>query len=188
MARLVRKTLAQLTKQQQEVFNTIVENRPVKPQDGHIGGPFDIWVRSPEMGRRMVGLGGFYRFRTDVDRRYIELAILVTGAHWQAQFEWYAHEPMARDAGVPENVIAAIKAGTLPEFDDPKDAAAYHLVHELHNQHKVSADTYAAAIAQFDEVGVAELVGVAGFYVSVSMSLNAFEVDLPEGAEYPFPR
>ncbi|MEM7079354.1 MAG: carboxymuconolactone decarboxylase family protein [Pseudomonadota bacterium] len=188
MARLQRKTFEELTEAQQEIFNNIVENRPVKPSDGHIGGPFDIWVRSPEMGRRMVGLGGFYRFRTHVDRRYIELAILVTGAHWQAQFEWYAHEPMARDAGVPEAVIAAIKAGTAPDFDDPGDEATYHLVHQLHNDHKASDAAYAAAVEQFDEVGVAEIVGVAGFYVSVSMTLNAFDVDLPEGAEYPFPR
>ena len=99
MSRLTKKTFAELTPEQQETFSQVVENRPVKPVDGHIGGPFDAWVRSPEMGRRMVGLGGFFRFRTSVERRYIELAILVTGAHWQAQFEWFAHEPMARAAG-----------------------------------------------------------------------------------------
>ena len=111
MSRLTQKTYAELTAEQQQTFDQVVENRPVKPKDGHIGGPFDAWVRSPEMGRRLVGLGGFYRFRTTVDRRYIELAILVTGHFWQAQFEWYAHEPMARDAGVPEAVIQKVSIG-----------------------------------------------------------------------------
>ena len=173
---------------QQEVFDQIVENRPVKPKDGHIGGPFDIWLRVPEMGRRTVGLGGFYRFRTGVDRRYIELAILVTGAHWQAQFEWYAHEPMARDAGLPDAVIAGIKAGDTPQADDPGDHAAWTLIHELINTHQVSDATFTLAKAQFGEEGVAELIGVSGFYVGVSMTLNTFQVPLPEGAEYPFPK
>ena len=99
MSRLQEKTYAELTPAQQETFDAVVANRPVKPEDGHIGGPFDVWVRSPEMGKRLVDLGSFFRFRTTVDRRYIELAILVTGQFWQAQFEWFAHEPMAREIG-----------------------------------------------------------------------------------------
>ncbi|MEM9620270.1 MAG: carboxymuconolactone decarboxylase family protein [Pseudomonadota bacterium] len=188
MSRLTRKRFAELSEAQQEVFNEIVANRPVKPEDGHIGGPFDIWLRSPEMGKRLVGLGGFFRFRTSVDRRYIELAILVTGQFWQAQFEWYAHEPMARDAGVPEAVIQAIKQGSEPSLQDPGDAAVYQMARELHHQRQLSDATFAQAVAQFGETGVAELVGLCGFYGAVSMTLNAFDVELPSGADYPFPR
>ena len=127
MSRLTRKPYEALTSAQQEVFDQIVENRPVKPKDGHIGGPFDIWLRVPEMGRRTVGLGGFYRFRTGVDRRYIELAILVTGAHWQAQFEWYAHEPMAVEAGVPQDVIDAYTNAANYKVAEVTTAATYRL-------------------------------------------------------------
>ena len=74
MSRLQEKTYAELTPAQQATFDDIVANRPVKPEDGHIGGPFDVWLRSPEMGKRLVGLGSFFRFRTGVDRRYIKLA------------------------------------------------------------------------------------------------------------------
>ena len=187
MSRLIEKTFAELSPEQQATFENIAANRPVTPKDGHIGGPFDIWLRSPEMGKRLVGLGSFFRFRTSVERRYIELAILVTGQHWQAQFEWFAHEPMAREAGVPEDVIQAIKTGTAPELNDPGDAAAYALARELHNTHQVSQQTFDTAKAQFGETGVAELVGLCGFYGLVSMTLNSFEVELPAGAETPFP-
>ena len=186
MSRLTRKTVAELTREQRETYDKIVAERPVKPKDGHIGGPFDIWLRSPEMGRRLVGLGGFFRFRTSVDRRYIELAILVTGAHYKAQFEWFAHEPMARDAGVPENVIQAIKVGEAPPLDDAGDKAAYAIARELHETHELSDATYAAGVDAFDEVGVAEIIGVSGFYSLVSMTLNGFDVDLPAGADKPF--
>jgi 4-carboxymuconolactone decarboxylase len=187
MSRLERKTYQQLTPEQQETFDKVVANRPVKPEDGHIGGPFDIWLRSPEMGNRLVGLGGFFRFRTTVDRRYVELAILVTGQFWQAQFEWWAHEPMARDAGVPESIIQAIKTGDTPQMSDPADQAAYDLAVEIHNDRKLSDSTFAAAKAQFGEVGVAELIGLCGFYGLVSMTLNGFDVELPTGATAPFP-
>lgn len=187
MSRLERKAYADLSAEQQAAFDKVVAERPVKPTDGHIGGPFDIWLRSPEMGTRLVGLGGFFRFRTSVDRRYVELAILVTGQFWQAQFEWWAHEPMARDAGVPEDVIAAIKIGEQPGLTDAGDQAAYDLAHEIHNNRKLSDATFAAAKAQFGETGVAELIGLCGFYGLVSMTLNGFEVELPDGATNPFP-
>ena len=187
MSRLQQKSYADLTPAQQATFDDIVANRPVKPEDGHIGGPFDVWLRSPEMGKRLVGLGGFFRFRTSVDRRYIELAILVTGQFWQAQFEWFAHEPMARDAGVPEDVIQALKIGAEPDLDDAGDAAAYALAKELHQQRSLSQTTFDNAVAQFGETGVAELIGLCGFYGLVSMTLNGFDVDLPEGATRPFP-
>lgn len=188
MSRLVRKTFAELSAEEREVFEEVVANRPLKPKDGQIGGPFDVWVRSPEMGRRLIGLGDFFRFRTCVDRRYIELTILVTGQRWQAQFEWYAHERMARDAGVPESVIQALKIGEEPEMMDPGDIAAFHLARELNDNRSLSQNTFEAATTQFGEVGVAELVGLCGFYGLVSMTLNAFDVELPEGAELPFPR
>lgn len=186
MSRLEEKSYAELSSEQQTVFDKIVAERPVKPTDGHIGGPFDIWLRSPELGNRLVGLGGFFRFRTSVDRRYIELAILVTGQFWQAQFEWWAHEPMARDAGVPDDVIAAVKVGDTPTLTDPGDQAAYQLANEIHHNRKLSQSTFDAAKAQFGETGVAELIGLCGFYGLVSMTLNGFDVELPEGATLPF--
>ena len=123
-----------------------------------------------------------------MDRRYVELVILVTGAHWQAQFEWFAHEPMAREAGVPEDVIQAIKIGEEPPLDDDGDRAAYTLARELLGTHQLSEATFRQAKKQFGETGVAELIALSGFYVMVSMTLNGFDVALPEGASLPFPR
>ena len=184
--RLTRRTLAQMSAEQQEVFKKISDGRK-NVEDGHIGGPFDGWILNPEMGRRIVGLGGTFRFRTEVDRRFIELAILVTGQFWKAQFEWFAHEPMALEAGLPDEVIQAIKVGKIPEFADPRDEACYKLCVALHRDHQVDDPTYAAAVEHFGERGVSELVNVSGYYTMVSMTLNTFRVELPEGAQLPFP-
>ena len=186
MSRLSRRTTAEMTKGQQELFAQMTEDRePVA--DGHIGGPFDAWCLSPAIGRRFWQAGGAIRFKPTIDRRYIELAILITGQLWQAQYEWFAHEPMARDAGLPDDVIAAVKRGEEPSFADAGDEACWRFCTELHRDHKVDDATYAAAVEVFGEPGVADLIGTSGFYTMVSMTLNGFEVPLPEGVEPPFP-
>ena len=78
MGRLSRKTYDDLSDEQQALFNQITETRNIAP-NGQIGGPFDVWLLNAEMGKRIVGIGGFFRFSTSVDRRYVELTLLVTG-------------------------------------------------------------------------------------------------------------
>jgi len=186
MTRLTRRTTAEMNPKQAEFFAQMADGRD-DVEDGHIGGPFDGWCLNPSIGRRIWQLGGAIRHKPSIDRRYIELAILVTGQLWQAQFEWYAHERMARDAGLPESVIQSIKVGEEPEFDDAGDETAWRLCTMLHRDKKVDDETYAAAVAVHGEPGVADLIHALGFYVLVCMTLNTFEVELPEGAVPPFP-
>ena len=94
---------------------------------------------------------------------------------------------MARDAGLPEAVIHAIKVGEEPVFDDDGDETAWRLCTTLHREKRVDDATYAAAVAVHGEPGVADLIHALGFYVLVCMTLNTFEVELPEGVTPPFP-
>lgn len=186
MSRLQPRTPDQLTDKQRELREQMLDGRTAQP-DGSMGGPFDGWGLNPSTGRLIWKLGGAIRFKPAIDRRWIELAILVTGEYWQAQYEWYAHEPMARDAGLPEAVIQGIKQGVVPEFEDPKDEAAYHFCRRLHLDRKVDDATHATAVEHFGEEGVQELITTCGFYTLVSMTLNTWEADLPAGVEAPFP-
>ena len=187
MGRLTRISYDDLSDDQQTLYNQITETRNITPH-GTIGGPFDIWLLNAEMGKRIVGIGGFFRFRTSVDRRYIELTILVTGQFWQAQFEWYAHEPMAIKAGVPKEVVDAIKIGNTPVFGHEADRITFELCHELHTNHQISDATFDSAVEEFGEQGVAELINLAGYYTMVCMTLNTFKVPLPPETQYPFPQ
>jgi 4-carboxymuconolactone decarboxylase len=187
MSRLTHKAYDDLNEEQQALYNQLTETRKAS-DDGVIGGPFDVWLQNPDLGKRIVGLGGTFRFGTSVDRRYIELVILITGQFWQAQFEWYAHEPMAVKSGVPQNLIDSIKTGSKPEFDSNEDRIVYEMCTELHRDHQVSDSVFEEMTTVFGEQGVMELVNLAGYYTMVSMTLNTFRVPLPEGASYPFPR
>ena len=185
MGRQTRTPLDQMSAERQAVFQKIAKGRK-NVVGGHIGGPFDSWILNPELGRRIVGLGNCFRFGLSVDRRQIEIAILVTGAYWKAEFEWYAHAPMAREAGVPDSVIEAIRIGERPIFDNSEDEVAYELAHELTQSRRVSDSVFARARDVFDEQGVSELTNLCGFYTMVSMTLNTFEVDLPDGVPSQF--
>ncbi len=134
MARLSNVSYDDLSDEQQTLYNQIVKTRGIEP-NGQIGDPFDAWLLNAEMGKRITGMGEFFRFRTSVDRRYIELTILVTGQFWQAQFEWYAHEPMGLKAGLPQEVIDAIKVGDTPPFEHEADRITFELCRELHGNH-----------------------------------------------------
>ncbi|MEJ2436338.1 MAG: carboxymuconolactone decarboxylase family protein [Pseudolabrys sp.] len=71
-------------------------------------GPFAAWMHAPELGELAQTLGAHCRYRTTLEPRLSEFAILCTARTWRAQYEWYAHAPMAEKAGVKPQTISAI--------------------------------------------------------------------------------
>lgn len=153
---------------------------------GGLGGPFIPWLESPELADRAQKLGKFARYDTTLPTRLSELAILFTARRWSSQFEWHHHAPIARDAGLPEDVIDAIHRGEHPPFDADDEAAVYRFCEELYETTRVSRQTFEEARDHLGHQGVVELVGILGYYSLVSMTLNVFHVPLPGGAPLPF--
>ncbi len=170
-----------LTPEQKAVYDRIVSG----PR-GRVQGPLRVWLTSPELADKAQALGALCRYGTSLPPRLSELAILVTGAYWQAGFEWYAHAPLAIEAGLAPAAVEAIRVGRAPSLLQADEQAVYRFAHELVHARRVSPPTYAAAVAQFGEKTVVELVAILGYYALVSMTLNAFEVPLPAGEPDPF--
>ena len=185
MSRLEDKTRTELDPEQRAAYDQLAKVRRTRP-DGAFGGPFDAWIRSRELADRVVGLGEFLRYRTTLERRIIELAILVTGRFWRAEFEWVAHAPMALKHGLSEPIVEAIRRGVRPGFERIDEETAYEFCVALHEHHRVPEALYRRGVEQFGEQGVMELIAEIGYYTLVSMTLNAFEVPLPEGSQPPF--
>ena len=158
----------------------------MRGEDGALIGPFNAMLLNPHAGDRVQRLGEALRFDISLSRNVIEVATLVVGSHWRAQFEWWAHERLAKQAGVSEAVIAAIKHGERPDFSDDDEAAAYGVASELYRTQRLTDATYANAVQRFGEAGVFELIALVGYYSLVSLLLNGFEVPLPEGQTPPF--
>jgi 4-carboxymuconolactone decarboxylase len=150
--------------------------------DGGLAGPFNAFVTVPDAGRRISSLGATLRFGTSIERRLSEIAIITTGARWRAEFEWWAHAPMAREHGVPDAVVDAIGRGEDPPFEADDERAVYAAARQLADSGRLDRETYDAAHRFLGEVGMVELVSLCGYYTMISFLLNAFEVPLPPGA------
>jgi 4-carboxymuconolactone decarboxylase len=153
---------------------------------GGVKGPFPAWLHSPEMAEHFERLGRFLRWETRLPPRLSELAILVTARHWRARFEWFAHEPLALAGGLAPAVADAVRRGERPEAMADDEAAVFDFVRALHATGTVDDATFEAARRLFGEPGVAELLGLAGYYTAVSFTLNVDKVPLPEGQPDPF--
>ena len=143
--------------------------------------PMMAWLNSPEMARHATRLGEVLRFDTIFPPKLSEIAILVTARHWTAHYEWYAHKRLALAGGLNIKIIDAIRDRRTPEFSDPKAQMIYDVAKSLHEGHGLTDALYAEAIALLGERGLVEIIGLCGYYTMVSMTLNAFEFDLPEG-------
>ena len=145
-------------------------------------GPFNVLLRSPEMGDAAQQLGAQIRFHSSLPDRLKELAIIITGRHWTAQYEWYAHKRYALQAGVAQSTVDAIAAGKRPPAMNADETIVYDFCSELLTTHQVSDAVFAAAKNRLGERGVVDLIGLMGYYHMVSMLLNVDRYPLPAGA------
>lgn len=171
-----------MTPEQRRVAEGIVSG----PRGG-LRGPFNAWLRSPEVADRFQRVGEHLRFNSSIPARLNELAILVTAREWTSQYEWFAHHRLAMAAGLPEGIAADIAAGRRPEGMNEDERIVYEFCTELHRTREVSDATYGAAQRRFGDQGVIDLIAVSGYYVAVAMTLNVARVPLPPGA-VPLPR
>jgi 4-carboxymuconolactone decarboxylase len=160
----------------------MVESVLAGPRPG-LGGPFNVLLRSPEMGNLAQELGAYARFNSVLPPNLRELAIIMTARFWISEFEWYAHKRAALAAGVDPEVVDAIAAGTRPERTTPEEAVVYEFTNELLQTRQVSDPSFAAARELLGERGVVDLVGTVGYYGLVAMLLNVDRYPLPEGVE-----
>src|SRR4029079_10107629 len=137
MTRLSYVDAARLSPEQKELYDSIASGpRAAKraslvDSDGHLTGPFNAVLPLPALGKHWSAIGEALRFRTTLDRRLFELAILVIAVHWKSGHEWAAHSRLAQEAGIGESIVAALRKGETPLLEKPDEQAVYAFVHEL---------------------------------------------------------
>jgi 4-carboxymuconolactone decarboxylase len=152
---------------------------------GGLRGPFQAWLRSPELADRLQKVGEHLRFNSSLPRRLNEFAILITARAWDAQFEWFAHHRLALEAGLNPQIAADLAEGRRPAGMAEDEAAVFDFCTQLRAQRRVDDETLQRAVVLFGEQGVVDLIGVSGYYDIVSMTLNVAEVPLPDGMADP---
>jgi nitroreductase/alkylhydroperoxidase family enzyme len=149
--------------------------RLILREDGSLTGPFDAWLRTPELGAHLERVGMALRTDTVLPPAAREVAVLVVARAWSADFEWWVHGLIARGEGVPESAIEAIGRDRRPDFEDPALAAAHDVASELVRSRRLDADTLERARAALGERALVEVVTLVGFYQLVSGLLESFQ-------------
>ncbi len=171
MSRLPELTVATMNEEQKSAYEII---RP--GETGPVQGPSSAWMRSPGICERFGWVISYMRHDSAVPARLVELAILISVDHWNSEYPRARHEPLARKAGLGDDVIAALAEGRRPEFSNPDEEALYNFAVELRERHSVGDATYKAALEHLGEQGLVEVVVLLGFYATVAMTVNAFEI------------
>lgn len=180
MSRLAPLNLEEQPQDVREEYDHLARARKPRP-DGTFGGPFDTWLRSPEMSRALRRFGGLVWERTSLDRGIVELAICIAGRRWSANVEWRAHEPRAVEHGIPQSVMDDVLAGRAPSTDREDIRVTVEVSEALLDGKALSQSLYDRGIALFGERGMVELAATVGFYTLVAFTLRTFEVE-PDGA------
>lgn len=171
-------TYEQMTPEQKTMTDHVLAG-----ERGSMNGPYNVFLRSPEMGDLAQKYGSYMRFHSSIPNKLNEFAILITGRFWNSQYEWYAHHKYALQAGLSPAVIDAVATGKRPASMQPDEEVVYNFCTELLNTRQVSDATFKAAVDKLGERGVVDLMGVMGYYHLVSMVLNVDRYPLPDGAQ-----
>ncbi len=157
----------------------------LKVSSAALGGPYNALLRSPDMARRCFDLLDYLRFKTTVDKRLNEFAILIQARIANAQYEWWAHEPIARRAGLADAVMADLRACRRPQTMADDERLVYDFCIQLTLNHRVPDALWQQAVDRMGEQMVIDLTVLSGTYVMVSMLLNATQVGIPGGGAEP---
>ena len=148
-----------------------------------VKGPFIPLLRSPELMARLQKVGEYLRFGSALPPRLSEFATLVVARQWTQAFEWGVHVPLAIAAGTDPATIAVLREGGRPETMSAEEALVFDFITELEADRGVSDARYAAAVAALGEHGVLDLLGLVGYFTTISMVLNVARTpaDAPAG-------
>jgi 4-carboxymuconolactone decarboxylase len=176
------RTIEQLNPEQK-----VVAAEVLKQSSAGLGGPYAMLINSPELLKRYLLMTEYLRQKTSLPKHLNEMAILLEARIWDAQYEWWAHEPLARKAGLSEAIINDIRDGKRPSALQPDEAIVYDFVTELLHKKQLSDETFARAKQILGDQQVVDLAAVTGFYVMVSAVIAAGRVGIPNGGPAPMP-
>ena len=175
MGRLPEIDANKLSPEQRSIYDRMMRER------GHMRGPFAVWLRNAELCENTLKLQEMFAARVTIERRLLELMILVAARLATAQYAWFIHEPYALKFGISAEIVQAIRDRRTPDFTHDDERLVYDLTTELNTTRTLSEASYQRGMATFGEQTMVELVSAIGFYSMVAMTLNAFAVAVPTG-------
>lgn len=147
--------------------------------DGALLGPWGVWIQLPSVGAPMLELIKAIRALPGLSASARQVAILVTGAKFDAAYEIYAHAVAANDAGLSEAQIVTLLAGGRPDDLDEEQGMAADIAMALMTGGPLPEPVYGAARSRMGQDGLNALIFTVAQYSFVGIMLNAYDVPSP---------
>ena len=154
------------------------------PRKG-VFGPFIPLRRSPELIDRLQPVGEYLRFYSSVPAKLNEFAMCVIARHTTNHFEWAVHYAAALKAGVARDTLDALGQASRPARMAADEALVHDFVTELLHHHGVGDATYERALEAFGEQGLIDLVGLAGYFITICLVMNVAHTPPPKSDAPP---
>lgn len=157
----------------------------VVDDQGRLAGPFNAMLHAPGIGQALQQLGSALRFSGRLPARTRELVICAVAAHWDSEYEWYAHSRVAASVGVTPSELASLREHRTPAGLLPEEEAALALCVALLRDRAVDDDVHAAALMHHGNAGLVELVVLVGYYQALAGLLATADVPAPPDTGTP---
>jgi len=154
---------------------------------GRAGSLMMLWLHSPDLAEHAQRVGAYFRTQDNLPPHVMEMVVLTTARHWNCEYEWVQHEPLARRKGLDPAIIEALRERRTPDFAEPAAKAAYDFTASMLTRHSVDDAAFAAVTRHFGPRGVVDLSILIGHYIHGAILLNAVRFGRPEGEPPPFP-
>jgi 4-carboxymuconolactone decarboxylase len=139
---------------------------------GGVRGPFIPLLRSPGLMQPLQKVGEYLRYRCALEPRLAEFAMLIVARRLTQQFEWRVHYPLALEAGLAKDTADALAEGARPPGMAQDEALVHDFCTEILSTYGVAEATYRRAVELLKEPGVIDLVGLLGYFITVSLIMN----------------
>lgn len=174
MARIGIATRDSVPSHQADVFDELFGKAGSAPAHG----PGSVLAHVPELSKRNTALNDYLRNDSSLPKKIQEFAMIVTAREMDCQHIWNAHAGSAREAGVEDETVDALREEE-ELFDLPSDEeAVINYARSLIQNHYASRGSYQMALEHFGLQGLVELTMIIGQYSMLAMTINAFDTNL----------
>jgi alkylhydroperoxidase family enzyme len=138
-----------------------------------------LLVNSPDMARAFNGLGNYIRFKSKLDPRLRELAILQVGWLEKSEYEFTHHVKIGKEFGVTDEDIKALideTAGRTTALE-PLARAILRGAREMTRDIGMSEATFAEIKQHLSDEHMTDLVLTIAFYCAVVRVLATMKID-----------
>ena len=147
---------------------------------GNVQNIFRTLAHHEQLAKRWLVFANHILFKSELDPRDREIAILRAGWLAQSDYEWAQHVVIGKNAGLSEDEISAIQRGAEDALWNTHDRAILKAADELHSDVFISDSTWAELEKIYNTRQIMDLIFTCGQYRMLAGALKSLGVQIDD--------